>query len=134
MSADKEPQSEPAPDIDRLIHEPARYNIMALLYVVERADFLFVRNQTNLTPGNLSAHLGKLETAGYVKIDKEFAGKIPRTFLRLTESGREAFSVYRHRMRKLFTSPPEARFQNLKGKIKKMLSAHDEDSGGSDSM
>lgn len=132
MSADKEPQPEPAPDIDRLIHEPARYSIMALLYVVERADFLFVRNQTNLTPGNLSAHLGKLETAGYVEIHKEFAGKIPRTFLRLTEAGREAFTVYRHRMRKLFTSPPEARFQNLKGKIKKMFSAADEDSGSSE--
>jgi len=131
MSADKEP--EPAPDIDRLIHEPARYSIMALLYVVERADFLFVRNQTNLTAGNLSAHLGKLEAAGYVKIDKEFVGKIPKTFLSLTESGREAFAVYRHRMKKLFTSPPEARFRHLKQKIGKMLSALDEHGEGSES-
>lgn len=132
MSADKDPQSEPAPDIDRLIHEPARYGIMALLYVVERADFLFVRNQTNLTPGNLSAHLGKLEVAGYVKIHKEFVGKIPKTFLSLTETGREAFAVYRHRMKKLFTSPPEARFRNLKGKIKKIFSAPDEGIDSSD--
>ena len=132
MSADRDPQPNPAPDIDRLIHEPARYSIMALLYVIERADFLFVRNQTNLTPGNLSAHLGRLEAAGYVEIRKEFVGKIPKTYLRLTESGREAFTAYRHRMRKLFTSPPEAGFRNLKGKIRKFFSAVDENVGGSD--
>ncbi len=125
MSVDKNPPSEPEPDIDRLIHEPARYGIMALLYVVERADFLFVRNQTNLTPGNLSAHLGKLEAAGYVHIHKEFVGKVPKTFLSLTDTGREAFTAYRHRMKKLFTSPPEARFRNLKGTLKKLFSGID---------
>ena len=94
------------PDIDRLIHEPARYNIMALLYVVERADFLFVQNQTRLTPGNLSAHLSKLETAGYVAVQKTFVGKIPRTYLSLTDQGREAFENYRNRMKEVFTTPP----------------------------
>ena len=50
MPADTGADGYQLPDIDRLIHEPARYNIMALLYVVERADFLFVQNQTRLTP------------------------------------------------------------------------------------
>jgi DNA-binding MarR family transcriptional regulator len=93
------------PQVDRLIHEPARYNIMALLYVVEKAEFLFVQNQIGLTPGNLSAHVSKLETAGYVAVEKKFIGKMPRTFLGLTSAGREAFEDYRRKMRDLFTTP-----------------------------
>ena len=79
---------------------------MALLYVIERAELLFVQNQIRLTPGNLSSHVTKLETAGYVEIEKKFVGKTPRTFLRLTEQGREAFEDYRERMKELFTTPP----------------------------
>jgi DNA-binding MarR family transcriptional regulator len=104
MLAD-EGRSQP-PEINRLIHEPARYNVMALLYVVERAEFLFVQNQTGLTPGNLSAHVSKLENAGYVEVEKKFLGRRPRTFLRLSESGRREFEEYRQRMRELFTNPP----------------------------
>jgi|WetSurMetagenome_2_1015567.scaffolds.fasta_scaffold155764_2 DNA-binding MarR family transcriptional regulator len=87
------------PEINRLIHEPSRYNIMALLYVVEGAEFLFVQHQTNLTPGNLSSHLSKLETAGYIEVKKEFVGKTPRTFLALTPLGRTVFENYRKNMR-----------------------------------
>ena len=94
------------PEVDKVIHEPARYNIMALLYVVERAEFLFVQNQIHLTPGNLSSHVTKLETAGYVKIEKKFVGKSPRTFLKLTRPGREAFDDYREKMKEIFTTPP----------------------------
>jgi len=93
-------------EIDRIIHEPARYNIMALLYVVKRAEFLFVQNQTNLTPGNLSTHLSKLEAAGYVETEKKFVGKKPRTLLSLTDQGRIAFEAYRNRMKQLFAAPP----------------------------
>ncbi|MBN2603281.1 MAG: transcriptional regulator, partial [Candidatus Thermoplasmatota archaeon] len=80
--------------VDKLIHEPARLNIMALLYVIESADFLFIMRQTDLTFGNLSAHMGKLEEAGYIKIIKEFIGKKPHTMLSLTENGRKAFEDY----------------------------------------
>ncbi len=96
-------------EVDRLIHEPARYNIMALLYVVAKAEFLFVQNQIGLTPGNLSAHVSKLEAAGYVAVEKKFVGKMPRTFLSLTARGREAFEDYRRKMKDLFTSPLETR-------------------------
>jgi len=88
--------------IDKIIHEPARLNIMAHLYVVESADFLFMMRQTGLTFGNLSAHMSKLENAGYIEIIKEFVGKKPHTMLKLTEQGRQAFEEYRKKMKQFF--------------------------------
>ncbi len=88
--------------IDKLIHEPARLNIMTRLYVVESADFLFMMRQTGLTFGNLSAHMSKLEEAGYIDIIKEFVGKKPHTMLKLTAKGRKAFDEYRKKMKQFF--------------------------------
>jgi len=72
--------------------------VLACLSVVSRADFLYVMRETGLTQGNLSSHLAKLETAGYVAVEKTFVGKVPRTMLQLTERGREALRVYRDRL------------------------------------
>ena len=109
MSTPEEDGKGPQPlaDIDRIIHEPARLMILAYLYVVESADFLFLMRQTGLTGGNLSSHLSKLEAAGYVDIKKEFVEKIPRTLLRLTDKGREAFRVYRQSMKQVLDDLPE---------------------------
>jgi len=96
----------PAAAIDRLIHEPARFNIMANLYVVESADFLFLMRQTGLTKGNLSSHMSKLEAAGYIEVEKEFVGKKPHTMLSLSDEGRKAFQVYRENMKKLLDDLP----------------------------
>ena len=82
-------------DLDRVIHEPARLNIMLYLYVVEKADFTFLVHKTGLTKGNLSVHLQKLEQNGYVEIMKEFVNRMPHTLLRLTQRGRTAFEKYR---------------------------------------
>lgn len=82
-------------EIDRVIHEPARLMIVALLAAVEEADFQYVRRATGLTQGNLSAHLSKLEEAGYIAIEKTFRGKYPLTICRLTERGREVLDNYR---------------------------------------
>ena len=95
---------QPLAEIDRVIHEPARLLILAYLSVVESADFLFLMNQTALTRGNLSSHLSKLETAGYIEIKKEFVEKIPRTLLSLTEEGRTAFEQYQSDMKRVFES------------------------------
>ncbi len=62
--------------------------------------------QTGLTGGNLSSHLSKLEAAGYVAIEKEFADKKPHTMLRLTDEGRAAFREYRQSMQQIFCRPP----------------------------
>jgi DNA-binding MarR family transcriptional regulator len=88
----------PIAEIDRLIHEPARLMIVAYLYVVESADFLFLMHQTGLTHGNLSSHMSKLESAGYIEVVKEFVDKKPHTMLRLTDAGRDAFGAYRKKM------------------------------------
>ncbi len=85
--------------LDRLVHEPARLAVMALLYVVDSADFTFLMNQTGLTWGNLSTHMSKLEEAGYLEVEKSFKGKRPNTTLRLTPQGRQAFQEYTRRMK-----------------------------------
>jgi len=95
------------PKIDKTIHEPARLRIMAYLFIIESADFLFLQRQTGLTWGNLSSHLSKLEAAGYVAIEKEFLDKKPHTTLHLTDKGRTAFQEYRRSMKQVFEGLPE---------------------------
>jgi DNA-binding transcriptional ArsR family regulator len=90
--------------IDRVIHEPARLAILSVLRAFETADFLFLLKQTELSRGNLSSHLSKLEAAGYVDITKEFVAKVPRTLIRLTDSGRRAVATYRARMNRVLAS------------------------------
>jgi len=85
-------------EVDRVIHEPARLTIMALLSGAEEADFLFLMRETGLTKGNLSSHLAKLEDSAYVEIEKTFRGKIPLTLVRLTKNGRTALAKYRKTM------------------------------------
>ena len=94
-------------DIDRLIHEPNRLLIMAQLYVVQSADFLFLQHQTAMTPGNLSAHLNKLEAAGYLEVTKEFIDRKPHTALTLTKKGRAAFKEYRKKVKQFVEKLPE---------------------------
>jgi DNA-binding MarR family transcriptional regulator len=94
-------------EIDRLVHEPARLMLMAVLYVIESADFTFLMNQTGMTWGNLSAHMSKLEEAGYLEVEKSFKGKRPNTMLRLTPEGRSAFQAYRLKMKQVLDHLPE---------------------------
>ena len=101
-SSDKIPNPSALADVDRVIHEPARLSIIALLYVLVSADFTFIMNQTGMTWGNLSSHMTKLEEAGYLEVEKTFKGKRPNTMLKLTERGRQAFNTYRAQMTRFF--------------------------------
>lgn len=85
-------------ELDRLIHEPARLLIATILASVASADFLFLQRETGLTKGNLSAHLSRLEEAGYVKIEKTFKGKLPLTVCKLTAAGKKALIQYRQQL------------------------------------
>jgi DNA-binding transcriptional ArsR family regulator len=82
-------------DLDRVLHEPGRLMIAALLSGVKECDFLFLMRETEMSKGNLSSHLACLEEAGYVEIEKTYRGKVPLTLLRLTRAGRAAFEGYR---------------------------------------
>ena len=67
---------------------------MSILLSVESADFVFLREQTKATAGNLSVQLDKLQKAGYITIEKGFKGKMPRTTCAITQQGIEAFEEY----------------------------------------
>jgi DNA-binding transcriptional ArsR family regulator len=90
-------------ELNRVIHEPARLTIIALLSSVKEADFLYLLRETGLTKGNLSTHLIRLEEAGYVEIEKTFRGKIPMTLVRLSAEGRAAFQGYRKSIKDILT-------------------------------
>lgn len=81
--------------LDRVIHEPARLILMAILFSVQSADFLFLLKQSKLSKGNLSVQMSRLEEAGYVEVEKSFRGRMPHTEYRLTRKGRTAFNEYR---------------------------------------
>src|ERR1035441_5786814 len=88
-------------EIDRVVHEPGRLMIVALLFAVKQADFLYLQHETALNKGTLSSHLSRLEEAGYVSIEKTFQGKMPRTLLQLTAAGRTAFEKYRRALKRV---------------------------------
>ena len=89
-------------DLDRVIHEPGRLMIVALLGAVKECDFLYLQHETEMNKGNLSSHLARLEEAGYVEIEKTYRGKVPMTLLRLTRAGLAAFEAYRQRLKAAF--------------------------------
>jgi DNA-binding MarR family transcriptional regulator len=86
-------------DLDRVIHEPGRLMIVALLFAVDRSDFLYLQHETGMNKGTLSSHISRLEEAGYLEVVKTYRGKVPQTLLRLTEAGREAFERYRRNLK-----------------------------------
>jgi DNA-binding HxlR family transcriptional regulator len=86
-------------DLDRVIHEPGRLMIVALLFAVERSDFLYLQHETAMNKGTLSSHLARLEEAGYVGVTKTYRGKVPQTLLCLTGAGRRAFEQYRRKLK-----------------------------------
>lgn len=67
---------------------------MSILMNVEEADFVYLKEKTESTAGNLSVQLDKLSTAGYISVEKGYAGKKPRTLCRITAAGRDAFIDY----------------------------------------
>jgi DNA-binding MarR family transcriptional regulator len=102
-----ETELQPLADLDRIIHSPARLMIMTYLYVVESADYTFLLQLTGLTWGNLATHLGKLEEAGYVRVEKEFVGKKPHSMVHLTEAGQTAFQAYKRSMQEVLNKLPD---------------------------
>lgn len=80
--------------LDPLLHSELRLAVMSILIGVESADFVFLREQTGATAGNLSVQIDKLQKAGYIEVEKTFRGKMPRTICRITTQGVAAFDSY----------------------------------------
>ena len=93
--------------LDPLIHAPARLMVLTYLYVVEAIDFVYLKRVTELSWGNLSRHLSKLEAAGYVEMEKTFQDKKPHTMIRLTDQGRAAFRAYKDDLQQVLGNLPD---------------------------
>lgn len=81
-------------ELDPLLHSQLRLAVMSILLSAEEADFVYLREKTEATGGNLSVQLDKLNTAGYLTIEKNFIGKKPHTTCRITDKGRKAMADY----------------------------------------
>ena len=97
----------PASSLDRIIHERLRLGIVSALAVNEKLGFVELKRLLRTTDGNLSVHARRLEEAGYVACEKSFAGRVPRTEYRLTESGRRALQRYLDHMEALIRATRE---------------------------
>lgn len=81
-------------ELNPLLHSELRLAIMSILISVEEADFVYLKEQTKATSGNLSVQIDKLQQAGYIEVQKTFKGKMPRTICRITSKGVDAFESY----------------------------------------
>ena len=78
-------------ELDPLLHSQLRLAVISILMSVDEADFVYLKEKTEATAGNLSVQIDKLSNAGYIQVKKEFVGKKTRTSCRITEQGREAY-------------------------------------------
>ncbi len=81
-------------DLDPLLHSQLRLGIMSILMNVEEADFVYIKDKTEATAGNLSVQIDKLSKAEYISVEKSFVGKKPRTLCRITKRGQKAYEDY----------------------------------------
>jgi DNA-binding MarR family transcriptional regulator len=95
------------PEIDSLLHEPARLRLLAYLSAIKRADFTYLLKLSGMTRGNLSVQMSKLGDANLVAIEKTFQGNRPRTIYQLTQKGVEALRQYKRNMNQLLAALPD---------------------------
>ncbi len=88
-------------EVNKLIHAPIRLGIMTILNSARKVNFIYLRKKLEVTDGNLSSHMEKLEKAGYVKVKKSFIDKKPNTVYSITEKGKKAFRVYLQHLEKI---------------------------------
>lgn len=81
-------------DLDPLLHSQLRLAIVSTLISLEEAEFVYLKEKTKSTSGNLSIQLDKLSDAGYIKVTKGFKGKYPVTTCKITAKGIQAFERY----------------------------------------
>jgi DNA-binding MarR family transcriptional regulator len=95
--------------LDDVIQQRVRLGVLAILAEINRCDFAYLRRNLEVTDGNLSSHLQQLESVGYVRIEKGYEGKRPRTWIELTPAGRRAFDQHIAALRRLVKRSERAR-------------------------
>lgn len=90
-------------ELDPLLHSQLRLAIMSILLSVEEADFVYLKEKTESTAGNLSVQLEKLTTAGYISKETDGSGTKPRTICKMTDTGRDAMQKYVEALKSYFT-------------------------------
>ncbi len=93
--------SHPRHELADLLGHPVRFSIAALLAAASKVEFSFVRDHVEVTDSVLSKQMSSLEEAGYIKVDKGFVGKRPRTWLSLTKEGRRTFDRHLAALREI---------------------------------
>jgi DNA-binding MarR family transcriptional regulator len=101
--------SHPTSRLDPAIHQPARLGILTAAYETKRIDFVSLRQLLDLTDGNLSRHLATLEGAGYIRIEKTFEGRKPRTWITATRAGRKALEQEIAALREIVDAAADAK-------------------------
>ncbi len=91
--------------LNPIIHSELRLSVMSLLLGVEKADFTWLRQQTDATSGNMSVQIEKLREAGYIKVKKTYRGKMPCTICSITQKGRDAFAEYVEALKSYIVQP-----------------------------
>jgi len=81
-------------DFDKLVHQPTRLQIFAYLYQHGETSFPDLREALDVTEGNLASHIGKMEDADCVSVEKQFVDRKPQTTYELTDLGREKFEEH----------------------------------------
>ena len=90
-------------ELDPILHSQLRLAVMSILMSVDEADFVYLKEKTESTAGNLSVQLDKLATVGYITVEKTFKGKKPCTLCRITPEGLKAFEDYVEALREYIT-------------------------------
>jgi DNA-binding MarR family transcriptional regulator len=93
----------PTTGLDDVVHQRVRLGILTIVHEARRAEFGYLRTQLDLTAGNLSRHMDVLEAAGLVHVEKGYAGKRARTWITLTDAGREALAAEIAHLKQLIT-------------------------------
>ena len=81
-------------DLDPILHSQLRLAVVSLLISVKEAEFIFLKEKTNATAGNLSVQIQKLKEAGYIDVVKQYKDNYPQTICRITTAGIKAFELY----------------------------------------
>jgi len=87
--------------LDPVVHAPIRLAILSVLVTIKGAGFSYLKEATGTSDGNLSTHLSKLESSGYISIEKKFVGKKPQTICSITEKGRNALTTHLEQLEKI---------------------------------